>query len=243
MPNPEFSVIVPVYNSGSFVKRLMEDLSQVFLALNKSYEMVLVNDFSSDNSLRLMTACKMEKSLPVNIIDLKKNVGQYAATLVGLHFAKGNYLITIDADFCPPPFHIKTLIENKFPQDELVYGEMKDVHSSFLRKAGSVLFNGLIRVAVNKNVGGKGSSFRLINQSLARQVLQSIHDPLLLDIKLIDASAGIRFVPISITRTCQSSYSTTKLIQGGFGLIKGILFERLHLKRVFIPDNLITAHH
>src|SRR5579872_4842879 len=117
MTRPEFSVIVPVYNSSAVLNQLITETSQAFISANASFEIILVNDHSTDNSFQVMEETKANRPVPPVLIDLKKNVGQYGATIIGLSQAKGDMLITMDADFCPRRLNLETLIVNKLPGD------------------------------------------------------------------------------------------------------------------------------
>ncbi|MES2619862.1 MAG: glycosyltransferase [Bacteroidota bacterium] len=241
MNHPEFSVIIPVYNSESYLKRLAGEISKIFTSFDKTFELILVNDCSPDSSLEEMRKLKLQNSFPIIIIDLKKNIGQYAATIVGLHNAEGKFMITADADIFPLQGNFRDLIKHVLPGTELIYGEQENTHIGFLRKSGSLLFNCMVRFSLNKRVNGNGSSFRLISRSLLNKVLPQIYEPLMLDIYLINASMDVRFIPLTIDSTGTSSYSFLKLISQGINLLGGLIFERSYLSKKFEPTILVGS--
>jgi glycosyltransferase involved in cell wall biosynthesis len=239
--NPEFSVIVPVYNSARHIRKLTEAVSLAFTALHQSFELIFVNDRSPDNSVQLIQEVKKQLPDSIVLVDLKRNIGQYAATIVGLYIAKGNKIITMDADFYPVEKNFKNMIENISPSTELIYGELPDTHENSFRKSGSFLFNSLVKFSINKKVNSNGSSFRLVTRNFLNKVLPDIHEPMMLDIYLINATTNLKFIPLSIDVSASSSYSLFKLISPGFNLLMGSIFERLNFQKKFIPQYFIRS--
>ena len=105
-----FSVVVPVYNSADTLSNLLKEIKLTFERMNEEFEIVFVNDASSDNSWETLNQIAKEND-HVSIIELEENSGQNTATLCGIHHAKGNAIITIDDDLQYPPTEIEKLIK------------------------------------------------------------------------------------------------------------------------------------
>ena len=90
MNNIEISIIIPVYQSSLSLKGLFDDIQNLLQNNFKNYELILVNDNSSDNSWDIIKSL-CEKNSWVKGINLRKNVGQHNATFVGLKHAIGLY--------------------------------------------------------------------------------------------------------------------------------------------------------
>ncbi len=101
-PEIEVSVVVPVYRSATLLPQLYGRLRHVLDGIAESWELILVDDASPDESFSAMQA--LRKSDPrVRIIQFARNHGQQHATLCGLNYAQGRYVITLDDDLqCPP---------------------------------------------------------------------------------------------------------------------------------------------
>ena len=112
----KLSIVIPVYNSSIILNDLVREIN--FALTNKysgSFELILVNDCSLDDSWNVIENLS-KKFKFIKGIDLKNNIGQHAAIFVGLKYAKGNLIITMDDDLQHPPKSIvnicKKLINN-----------------------------------------------------------------------------------------------------------------------------------
>ena len=108
MKKIEISVVVPVYNASLNLKKLVEDLFNVLKTNYNSYELILVNDKSLDDSWNIIVdLCKSYTW--IKGIELRKNVGQHNAILAGLKYAEGEAIITMDDDGQNSPKYIVDL--------------------------------------------------------------------------------------------------------------------------------------
>ena len=162
-----YSVIVPVYEAEKSLELLHKNMYDFFE--NKySYEVIYVNDGSSDNSWSVLKTIRSNHK-NVRIVNLSKNFGQHAATLCGFKHAKGEFIITIDDDLEAHPNEIEKLIANqKISNADLVYGVYKKLNQSILRMVLTAIYKFVAKTeGANK---GKGSSFRLLKNDLAKKI-------------------------------------------------------------------------
>lgn len=108
----KFSVFAPIYNEEGNILDLYSEISSVMDKLG-SWELILINDGSRDNSLKEMLSIKDKK---IKVIDLKRNYGQSVAMDVGFRTCKGEYIISIDADLQNDPKDIPKMFKKM--QDE-----------------------------------------------------------------------------------------------------------------------------
>ncbi len=227
----DFSVVVPVFNSEQFIESVCNELYDTFNILKESFELIFVDDGSSDQTVSTISELR-KKHANIRLVRLKKNYGQYSATVCGMHFATCDYVITIDVDGCPPPKSIITLLNQKNISDALLYAEPISEQRSPFRKIGSLIFNAVVRASVDASADlskHSGSSLRLVKKELAFQTLGRLSHPLLLDITLMKLAKGkINFIPIAYDMSgATSSHSAMKLICQGFKLITAIIFGRI----------------
>ena len=104
------SVVIPVYNNAATVRETYHRLSGVLNAEETSWHVLFVNDGSQDESWKILTELQAEKE-NVRVIDLGWNFGQHNATVCGLKYAAGDYVVTMDADLQHPAEEIPGLIE------------------------------------------------------------------------------------------------------------------------------------
>jgi len=107
----DFSVVVPVFNSQDSLEELFNQIKVVFEQLQKSFEVIFVDDGSTDNSWTVLQKVKENNVEQVKAIKLNRNFGQHNATVCGFSFAKGKSIITLDDDLQNPPAEIPKLIE------------------------------------------------------------------------------------------------------------------------------------
>lgn len=239
---PDFSVVIPVFNSEKFIEPVYGELNSTFIALNKSFEIIFVDDGSTDSSVAKILALK-QKNSPIKLVRLKKNYGQYVATACGLYTATGNHIITADADVASPPGSVLSLLKQSSTTAELIYAEPPFLQRSLFRKCGTMIFDTIIRASVKTAdlSNHSGSSLRVIKRELAEKTLRNLPHPLLLDISLMNlAKDKVRFVQINFEPAhSDSSYSNIKLIMQGIGLIFAILINRMIHRNAMNPSSFI----
>lgn len=163
-----YSIVVPVYGAENSLELLHKTICDFFETKSETFEILYINDCSIDNSWEVLK--KIQKtSKQVSIINFNKNFGQHAATMCGFKYAKGNYIITIDDDLEAHPKEMDKLIETQNNTNaDLVYGVYPKLNQSLLRKTLTTIYKLLSKVEGKKK--GKGSSFRLLKNSLAKKL-------------------------------------------------------------------------
>ncbi len=220
---PEYSVVVPVYNSERTLRELCDRIAATFEKMGADFEIVLVNDSSSDGSWGVIREIKNDENKHITAISLRKNFGQHKALLCGFQFAKGDFIITIDDDLQFFPEDIAVLVEEARKNDaDMVYGYYKNErqHSS-IRKIGS----GFVAIMFEKfgNTSGQGSSFKLIRRSVIEKIKDYNHSFTFLDeiLSWHTTSIGYAEVHHAPRREGQSGYNIFKLVLLTLNLIFG----------------------
>lgn len=142
---PEISVIVPVFNEVANVAQLCARLRAALERLSRAYEIILVDDGSQDGTWEKLK--EQAAGAPhLRLIRLRRNFGQTAALSAGMHQAKGEIIITLDADLQNDPADIPLLLERLDRGCDVVSGWRKDRQDPFLnRRLPSLMANALIR--------------------------------------------------------------------------------------------------
>jgi undecaprenyl-phosphate 4-deoxy-4-formamido-L-arabinose transferase len=102
------SLVIPVYNEEKNITALMERLTPIMQGIGASYEIILVDDGSSDRSLSLLRGFASRPE--VKVVELTRNYGQHAAIMAGFSLVRGEIVITLDADLQNPPEEIPRLV-------------------------------------------------------------------------------------------------------------------------------------
>ncbi|HAU4963783.1 TPA: glycosyltransferase, partial [Aeromonas hydrophila] len=104
------SVVIPVYNEEASLPALLSRVTAACDQLSQDYEVILIDDGSHDGSTELIRDAAGEGSKLVGVL-LNRNYGQHAAIMAGFETAKGDLVITLDADLQNPPEEIPRLVE------------------------------------------------------------------------------------------------------------------------------------
>ena len=100
--NVSLSIVVPIYNEEESLRFLVNQLLDVLRPMNESFELVLVNDGSSDNSEEVIRKLSLEVPELVTVL-LRKNYGQTAAMAAGFDISSGEIVVTLDGDLQNDP--------------------------------------------------------------------------------------------------------------------------------------------
>lgn len=152
-----YSVVVPMYNEAGNVKPLFEEIKKTMKEVGESYEIIFVNDGSSDATLS-----EMKGLSPLRVINLRKNFGQTASLDAGFKEAQGDFFITLDGDGQNPPSEILKLISKmKKGGYDLVSGWRKKRKDPFLKRfvsRGAYILRGFL---VKDKVKDSGCSLKI----------------------------------------------------------------------------------
>jgi glycosyltransferase involved in cell wall biosynthesis len=212
LESPNFSIIVPTYNSEVFIKNT---LSILIAFKSDRDEIVVVDDCSTDATLDQITAF----GDAVVLIALLKNVGQHKATKIGLDKAKGQFAITIDDDL-PIPTNGINSIQNTCNARALVYAQYIPVDKSRIRLWMSALVNALAKR--NYQLDGKGSSTRGFDLTYYKSNRIAGKSDSYLDHELLQIFSDVSFIKVPATsNTAKSRYNLYKLARHFYHFIKG----------------------
>ena len=137
--NMEVSVVIPLYNEEASLRELYDNLRN---ALGKTgrYEIIFVDDGSTDGSMRVLHDLR-HRDRRIKIIRFRRNYGKSAALSVGFHYAKGEYVITMDADLQDDPKEIPNLLHEIKKGFDLISGWKKKRFDPITKTIPSRFFN------------------------------------------------------------------------------------------------------
>lgn len=137
----KISIVIPAYNEEDSLRPLTIELKKVFNELKDyEFEVIVVDDGSTDNSLKVLNEIRREDDR-FKIISFQKNYGKSAALSVGFKYATGDLIVTMDADLQDDPHEIPNLIKKIDEGYDLVSGWKKIRFDPFIKKYSSRLFN------------------------------------------------------------------------------------------------------
>jgi len=166
----EYSIVIPVYNGDKTIEALVERIKTVFISLNRSFEILLVDDSSHDDSWNIMKKLH-EKDSNIKIIHLIRNYGQHNATICGFRNSKGKYIITLDDDLQHPPEEIPKLIASMNQHYNVIYGKYNPNNSTFFENTLSTLFQKLMHKIFEIPNNIFLSSFAIYRQKTIKNII------------------------------------------------------------------------
>lgn len=168
----ELSIIIPVYNAEVCLTETVDKVIKSISSLNVSYEIILIDDASSDSSWKVIKQLKANNE-NITGVRFNKNFGQHNALLCGIKMANADYMVTIDDDLEQNPDDIVKLYQTiKKENYDLVYGMPINIKKSLLRIVVTKIYKKISQIENKK--AGEGSAFRIFNKSLQQNLLE--HD-------------------------------------------------------------------
>jgi undecaprenyl-phosphate 4-deoxy-4-formamido-L-arabinose transferase len=238
-PAPQLSIVIPVYNEEEGLQALFDRLypamDQLQAKLNLRYEIVFVNDGSKDRSAGMLAAQFDLRPDTTRVVLFQNNFGQHMAIMAGFEYARGESIITLDADLQNPPEEIALLAAELIKGHDYVGTIRANRQDSWFRKTASRAMNHLrqriTRITMtDQGCMLRGYSRRIVN--LVRQCNESntfipalaytfAANPTEIEVKHEERFAG------------ESKYSLYQLIRLNFDLVTGFSVMPLQLFSIF----------
>jgi len=164
-PPIRISVVVPIYNEEPNIGRLLAEVQPVLEGLGTSWEVVAVDDGSRDASLRLLTEAQAARPW-LRVVCFDQNRGQTAAFLAGFRAARGEILVTMDADLQNDPKDIPKLLE-RMPEYDVVCGFRAKRDDPLRKRWASKIANAVRRWVLKDNIRDTGCSLKAFRRECA----------------------------------------------------------------------------
>tara|TARA_R110000868_G_scaffold189695_2_gene433075 strand:- start:117859 stop:118869 length:1011 start_codon:yes stop_codon:yes gene_type:complete len=213
--NIVFSVVAPVYNEEEAIHIYIEKTLKTLKEMGVNYELILVNDGSTDNTLEILKT-SAQKEQCVRVIELSRNFGREIAMTAGLEHSVGDYVVIMDSDMQDPPELIPDLLQ-KLLTDELdiVYAARQSRNGeTFLKKLSSKLFYRVASSMTGLNIPQNAGDFRVFSRKALNSILtMREHNRYL---KMLYAYVGYRVGSVAFDRperlAGESSYNWSSLL-------------------------------
>ena len=229
-PEPYISVIIPVYNEEENLRELGERLMGTLSGMGRPFEIILVDDGSTDRSWEILT--ELNQRYPQNLRALRfhRNFGQHPAIFAGFQASRGRVMITLDADLQNPPEEIPRLVAKLEEGYDTVGGWRESRRDPLFRRLPSHLMN----LVMSRVTGVRLRDYGCMLRAYRREVVDSINQcqesssfiPALANI----FSRRVAEIPVSHSQRerGQSKYNLIKLIRLNFDLVTGFSNMPIH---------------
>jgi len=165
------SIVIPVYNEATNLEALWRRLSAVITGGARDYEVVFVDDGSSDDSLSILRQIAAQDSR-VRVVELARNFGQHSAILAGFRECRGEVVVTLDADLQNPPEEIPRLLDAIDAGNDVVGGWREERQDQTYRRAASFLHNKLTSLMVGVPMHDYGCMMRAYRRHIVQTVVE-----------------------------------------------------------------------
>jgi glycosyltransferase involved in cell wall biosynthesis len=191
----ELSIVIPIYRSAECLRALVGAIDGVLIPADYTYEIILVNDDSPDESWAIIERLCKEHCNIVGI-DLRRNFGQDNALLTGIRIARGQYIAIMDDDLQHDPRDLPRLIDALEPGFDVVYADFRKRRHKLWKRAGS-WFNGKVAEWVlHKPKHIYLSPYKLFRRELAELICEYHGPDPYVDGLLLQVTSRITHIPV-----------------------------------------------
>lgn len=227
---PDVSVVVPVYNEEGNVSELAQRLTRVLEREGETFELLFVDDGSSDRTPELLARAAAEDPR-VKVIRFARNFGQEAAVQAGMLESRGRWVLQTDGDLQNPPEEIPKLLAKREEGYEIVYGAREQRRDPWHRVLASKLMVLLTRHVLGIRLPPDVTTFRVIRGDVAR-LIAGLPEKRKFFSALAEWS-GARAVSVPVAHQSRQAgttkYNLAKLINHLFDLVAGFSIRPLRL--------------
>ena len=222
----EISVVVPIYNERDNIELLYRQLDDVLPSLDRDYEILFIDDGSSDGSDRKLASLAAVDSR-VKVIRFRRNYGQTAAMQAGFQLARGDVVVTLDGDLQNDPADIPMMVAKIDQGYDLVHGWRKDRKDRWLnRKLPSIVANRIISRVTKFPIHDLGCTLKAIRREIAQDL--ELYGEMHRFIPILAHQRGARCVEVPV-RHHPRRFGTTKY---GIGRTSRVVLDLMTVKYI-----------
>jgi glycosyltransferase involved in cell wall biosynthesis len=209
------SVIIPLFNEEENIPLLYEELKGVLVNLKEDHEILFIDDGSKDRSLQILQDLQSRDNRVV-VVSFRRNFGQTAAMAAGFDYARGDVIITMDADLQNDPHDIPRLLEQIRAGNDVVTGWRFDRKDTFLnRRLPSIIANKIISFTTGVNLHDYGCTLKAFHRDVIKNV--KLYGEMHRFIPAIASGMGIDFTEVKVNhrprRFGTSKYGISRTIR------------------------------
>lgn len=227
----EISIVIPVRNEKDNVRRLHGELRDALEPLKKSYEIIFVDDGSTDGTIEELQSIK-----DITVIRFRKNFGQSAAMLAGFRHAKGDIVITMDGDGQNDPADILNLLDTLDERYDVVCGWRRERKDPFFKRTISRFANWLRLWLTEETIHDSGCSLRAYRRDALKDL--EIYGEMHRYIPALLLWKGYRIGEVKVNhrerRKGRTKYNWQRLLKGFLDLIVVVFWEQYSARPIHV---------
>ncbi len=236
---PQLSIVIPVYNEEEGLQALFDRLypamDQLQAKLNLRYEIIFVNDGSRDRSAGMLAAQFDLRPDTTRVVLFQNNFGQHMAIMAGFEYARGESIITLDADLQNPPEEIALLAAELIKGHDYVGTIRSNRQDSWFRKTASRAMNHLRQRLTRITMTDQGCMLRGYSRRIVNLVRQCNESNTFIPALAYTFAANPTEIEVKHEKRFagESKYSLYQLIRLNFDLVTGFSVMPLQLFSIF----------
>jgi undecaprenyl-phosphate 4-deoxy-4-formamido-L-arabinose transferase len=237
---PELSIVIPVFNEAATLADLHQRLSRTLKDVGRAWEVIFVDDGSTDRSAETLRALHAQDPA-VRVIRFNRNYGQHAAVFAGMERARGDVVVTLDADLQNPPEEIPVLLRRLEAGADVVGGARLSRHDPWFRRLASRLVNQATSAIVGVHMTDYGCMLRAYRRSVVDQIVACQEISRFIPALANTFAASVAEVPVAHAprREGRSKYGVLRLLRLNMDLMTG--FSLLPIQAVSLAGVLVAA--
>ena len=236
---PALSIVIPVYNEAPSLGDLHDRLARTLKEIGQPWEIIFVDDGSRDGSAEVLRALHAQDRA-VRVVRFNRNYGQHAAVLAGMERARGDVVVTLDADLQNPPEEIPRLLARLGDDVDVVGGWRVNRHDAWLRRAASWAVNRVTSLVVGVRMRDYGCMLRAYRRAVVEQVVACRESSQFIPALANTFATSVAEVPVDHgpRRHGRSRYGLFRLLRLNFDLLTG--FSLLPIQIVSLTGVLVA---
>ena len=237
---PEISVVIPVFNEVRTLADLHQRLARTLKDVGRPWEVIFVDDGSRDGSFDVMRALHAQDPA-VRVVRFNRNYGQHAAVFAGMERARGDVVVTLDADLQNPPEEIPALLRRLEQGADVVGGARTNRHDPWFRRAASRAVNRATSAMVGVRMSDYGCMLRAYRRSVVDQIIACQEISRFIPALANTFAASAAEVPVEHAprRDGRSRYGLLRLLRLNMDLMTG--FSLLPIQAVSLAGVIVAA--
>ena len=228
---PEISVVIPVFNEEENLRELGERLIRTLTAMGRPYEIIFVDDGSTDGSWELLADLNRHYPQNIRALQFHRNFGQHQAIFAGFQAAKGKVMVTLDADLQNPPEEIPRLVAKLDEGYDTVGGWRENRQDSIFRRLPSQLVNTVMSRVTGVKLRDYGCMLRAYRRSVVDSINQCQESSSFIPALANLFAHRVAEIPVGHAERerGKSKYGIIKLLRLNFDLMTGFSNLPIHL--------------
>ena len=190
----KISIVIPVYNSSQILPTLLKNINSQLAKFSEKLEVVLVNDFSLDDSWKEIKKLKENYNF-IKGINLKKNYGQHSAIFCGLKKSNGDKIVCMDDDMQHDPKYILDMIK-QLDNFDVCYVRYEKREHNYIKILASKLNNIVSSFLMNKSINIYTSSFKCFDKNIKNKIIENNENFIFLDYWIFKYTNKITFINV-----------------------------------------------